>query len=72
LLKISDPDARATRMTPRVPKARQYAAYCIYLTCQVCIVRRVNEVVRQRMRHVFVQVELFRRHDGVLVTEQVA
>ena len=40
-------------------------------TCQVGVVRRVDEVVRQRLVHVLAQVEFLRRDQRVLRAQQI-
>lgn len=42
-----------------------------WLTCEVGVVRRVNEVVRQWEHHVFILVQLLRRNDTVLLSAQI-
>ena len=42
------------------------------LTSEIRVVRRVDEIVRQRMRHIFVEIQLLGRNDGVVVAEQIS
>lgn len=44
---------------------------CVELTCEVCVVRGVNEIVREGKGHVFALVQLLGGDDAVLLAVQV-
>lgn len=70
---------RNIRILPHSPATRQEALPVNLhrglarqlMSCQVSVVRGVDEVVRERLVHVVAEIQLIRRHNGIVVSHEI-